>query len=190
MTHRLNKMKHKVMESATPRGIIIAISLYLVSIAVLTLSDARITALAPEFSKPDLQFGYDFAYVLAALTILGDVGRSAYGVNLIIDSVMPVLFAAATVLVVARAAPRWWLVLSIAPLTFMVLDVVENVSFGLMLFQFPDIAPALVISTSLITMVKLSAFVVALPTLILGALLVIFQWWRSLNRSSLSSSLK
>jgi hypothetical protein len=71
-----------------------------------------------------------------------------------------------------------------------VLDVVENVSFGLMLFQFPDIAPALVISTSLITMVKLSAFVVALPTLILGALFVIFQWWRSLNRSSLSSFLK
>jgi hypothetical protein len=173
------KIRLKIHSSTTPLTIVTAIIFYLVSIAVLDWSDARLTAIAPEFLKPDLNFGYGYADIMLALTLLGESGRSAYLTNLIIDTIMPVLFAAATILVVVRAASRWWIILSIPPITFMVLDIIENTAFGLMLLQYPEVSPGLVALTSPVTMVKLSSFFIALPTLIIGSIYLIFQWMRT-----------
>jgi hypothetical protein len=91
------------------------------------------------------------------------------------------MFAAAALLVAARAAPRWLGWLGIAPVVFLLLDLIENIAFALMLAQFPEVSPALVGFTRPVTMIKLSAFMIAMPTLILGALFLLlagFIRWR------------
>jgi hypothetical protein len=185
----IEKIRRKIQASATPQNTITAIILYLTSILVLTMSDARLTAIAPDFTKPDLTFGYGFSDIILSLSLLGEAGRSAYGTNLIIDSIMPIFFAAATILVIARAAPRWWVLLSVAPSTFMILDIIENTSFGLMLLQFPEVSPGLVAFTSPVTMVKLASFVIALPTLIIGGAYLFIRWVWSKREPSRTASI-
>lgn len=174
----MEQIRERLIAKATPRAVVLAIALYLISLVALNLSDAQIAAHAPGVEKPDLVFGYDHGRILHIFTAMGEAGRRAYATNLVIDSIMPVLFAIATVLVIARAAPRWVMVLSIAPVVFLVLDLVENAAFGVMVAQFPDIPPGLVAVTNPITMIKLSAFLLALPTLILGGLYLVFRWVR------------
>jgi hypothetical protein len=99
-------------------------------------------------------------------------------VNLLVDTVMPVMFAAATTLVVARAAPRRLGLHVVPPAAFLVLDVMENMAFLTMLRQYPDVSPALVAATSPVTVIKLSAFVLAFPTLIIGAVVLGVRWLR------------
>lgn len=158
----------RLEDAATTRTIAIALMLYLASVAVLTLSDAQVEKYAPGAGKPDLRFGYAHAELVDLFSVLGEAGRQAYAVNLVIDTVMPLLFAIVTLLVIARAAPRWFGLLSLAPVLFMVLDLIENAAFGLMLYQYPGLGETLVAITSWITMVKLSAFAVAMPTLLIG----------------------
>lgn len=166
----------RIRSLATPRATGVAVLLYLVSVAALTASDARLADFSNELTKLDLRFGYDHAAVLAWLAVLGESGRGAYLWNLAIDSVMPVAFAAATVLVVARAAPRWLPVLAVAPVTFLVLDLMENVALAAMVATFPDVPGILVAVTSPVTMIKLSAFAVALPTLIITLAALGVRW--------------
>jgi hypothetical protein len=56
---------------------------------------------------------------------------------------------------------------------FMLLDLVANAAFAVMLSQYPEVSPALVSFTRPVTMIKLSAFVIAMPTLILSVLILI-----------------
>jgi hypothetical protein len=158
----------RLRAAATPRNILIALILYLGSIALLTLSDMQIERYAPGITKPDLQFGYTYTAVMDTFSEMGADGRRAYGGNLIIDSVMPILFAAVVILTAARAAPRWLGLLAIAPLVFFGLDMVENAAFGFMVLNYPEVSPGFVGVVRWITMVKLSAYVIALPTLVLG----------------------
>jgi hypothetical protein len=168
-------VKERIIEAAKPRAAAISLALYIASVVLLSISDAQIASLAPEFTKPDLTFGYTQAEILEALDTLGEEGRRAYGINLVIDTIMPIFLAAATLLVAARALPKWLILLGIAPVIFMALDIVENALFGVMLLQYPSILPGLVSAASPITMVKLSAFFITLPTLILSLILLIFR---------------
>ena len=168
----------RIRAQATPGAIWAALLLYLATVVALTLSDARMADFAHDLTKPDLQFGYDRAAVLAWLTALGETGRRVYLWNLAIDSVMPLALAAATVLVAARAAPRWLPVLAIAPMIFLVLDLVENAALAAMVVTFPEVSETLVAATSPVTMVKLASFAVALPTLILAAGGLGVRWLR------------
>ena len=175
----MKSIRDRLVIIATPRAIALAVGLYLTSVVGLTLSDANVATYAPGVTKPDLRFGYGYADILDALTTFGEGGRLAYAINLLIDTVMPVLFVAATVLVVASAVPRWLGVLSVAPTAFCILDFIENAAFAVLLVQYPDIAPGLVAITSPVTMVKLTSFAVALPTIVLGAAALGFRWLRS-----------
>jgi hypothetical protein len=169
-----------ILSAATARGTLIAVGLYLISLAALTLADQPLERAAPGMTKPDLTFGYTYADIIAIFTAYGTAGRQAYLLNLLVDSVMPVMFAGAAVLVVARAAPRWFGWFAFAPVVFLLLDLVENAALAVMLAQFPEISPALVSFTRPITMIKLSAFMIAMPTLIIGALILavtgLSQW--------------
>jgi hypothetical protein len=172
---------------ATPRAVAGAIGLYLLSIIVLQWSDLRLAAHAPGVTKPDLTFGYGHAEILSILTAFGAGGRTEYAWGLVIDSVMPVLLALATILVAARAAPRLLPWLSAAPITFLVLDLIENASFGVMLAQYPDVSPALVAATSPVTMVKLLAFAVTFPTLAIGTGILVVHWVHTRRRAPSSA---
>jgi hypothetical protein len=48
-----------------------------------------------------------------------------------------------------------------------------------MLAQYPDISPTLVAVMSPVTMIKLSAFVITFPTLVLGVAVLGIRWLRS-----------
>jgi hypothetical protein len=133
----------------------------------LNFYDIQIARYAPGITKPDLQFGYTPSVISEIFTTLGPAGRQIYLQHLVVDSIMPVLFALAVLMVVARVIPRWLSLLSIAPVTFMVLDLVENASFAWMITQYSSISTSLVSVTSVITMIKLSAFMIAMPTLVL-----------------------
>jgi hypothetical protein len=169
----LGRLHGVILSAATTRWVLVACGLYLASLVALTLADLPLERAAPGTTKPDLTFGYTYSDILAIFSAYGAAGRQAYLVNLVVDSVMPVMFAAAVLLSAARAAPRWSGWLGIAPVVFMLLDLVENAAFAVMLSQYPEVSPALVSFTRPVTMIKLSAFVIAMPTLILSVLILI-----------------
>jgi hypothetical protein len=172
----------RVRHAATTRAIAVALGLYLLSIAMLQWSDLRLAAHATGVTKPDLTFGYGHAEILSILTAFGEAGRTEYAWGLVIDSVMPILLALATILIAARAVPRHLPWLSAAPLTFMVLDLIENASFGMMVARYPEVSPGLVAATSPVTMVKLVSFAVTLPTLVVGTGVLVVRRARGLGR--------
>jgi hypothetical protein len=171
----LQQIKEKIESRATTKAVLIAFILYLASVAVLTFSDGQISRHAPNTTKPDLRYGYTHSEIIDVFTVFGPEGRQAYAANLVIDSVMPVFFAALVLLLVARVVPRWFWLLGIAPVVFLVFDLIENAAFGLMLSQYPEISPALVSVTSIMTRIKLSAFFIAMPTLVLTFLALIIN---------------
>lgn len=172
-------LRDRVLSAATPLATRRAVVFYLMSIGILQLADFWLAQHAPGVPKPDLAPGYDYARVLQIFTAYGAGGRMAYAWGLVIDTVMPVAFGLAGVLVVARVSPRRLVLLAIAPVAFAVLDVIENALFAIVLWQYPEIAAALVAVARPITIVKLCAFAVALPTLIAGVIVLIVRWRRS-----------
>ena len=175
-------LRDRIRAAATPAATLVGVALYLVSVAALLWSDGQLAGRAADLTKPDLRLGYDHAEVLVFLTALGESGRRAYALNLIIDSLMPVAFAAATVLVVARATWRWLPVLAVAPAAFLVLDLLENAAFAMMIGQYPDVSEMLVSAASPVTAVKLAAFFVGLPTLVAGVIALGVQRVQRLRR--------
>jgi hypothetical protein len=161
------KLRALLISKAITRTVLISLGFYLLSIVALNYYDIQIARYAPGVTKPDLQFGYTPAAIFEIFTILGSEGRQIYLQHLVVDSIMPVFFALTILLVVARVIPRRLIPLGIAPVTFMVLDLVENASFAWMITQYPSISTTLVSVTSVITMIKLSAFMISMPTLVL-----------------------
>jgi hypothetical protein len=158
----------RLRAAATPRTVAAAMLAYLASLALLQWADMRLAPYAGSFTKPDLFLNYDFSYIFFLFTYYGEAGRTAYAWNLAADSLMPIFFAAAVMLVAARAFPRRFSLLVAAPLGFLVLDLIENASFGWMLVQYPDLSAGLVAATNVVTLTKLACFAVAMPTLLLG----------------------
>jgi hypothetical protein len=101
------RIRSRLVAYATPRATAVAVALYLASIGLLTLSDINIARHAPQVTKPDLIFGYSHAQIVELFTAFGDGGRQAYAINLVIDTLMPLALLVATLLVIARATPRW-----------------------------------------------------------------------------------
>lgn len=143
-------------------------------LVALTIADAWLHGYDPA-TKLDLRFGYDRTEVVDLFRAYGPSGRLAYGVNLAVDTVYPLVLAAAVILVSARAfggGLRWpW----IAPAAFAVLDVVENLLLGVALLRFPEVPSGLVSVTSLVTRVKLVSFA---PTVVLGVIAVAVLGYR------------
>lgn len=174
----VQRIKARIEALAASGAVFAAVGLYLLSLAALQISDQQIARAAPGITKPDLQFGYTYDDIVATFNQLGAAGRQAYASNLLVDSVMPVFFAAAVILVLARAFPRFWVPASVAPIAFLVLDLVENAAFWQLLAQYPEIEPGLVAFIRLLTMIKLSAFALAMPMLIVGAITIAARWLR------------
>jgi hypothetical protein len=176
---------------ATARRTAWAIVALAVCLAALTLADVwleRVTGIvvgtpfAHDAGKPDLRFGYTPADVAALLDRYGPDGRRAYAVGLVIDTVYPVALGAATILLAARAwagRARWtWA----APLTFAVLDVVENALFGIALASHPVLPSGLLVVASAVTRVKLVAFPPTVAVAVVAAVVLIVRRRRGGDR--------
>lgn len=123
--------------------------------------DQPLTALAGE-GKLDTRGFYDAAIVARLFAAYGPAGRLLYAGDLLIDSVFPLVLAAAASLcalsVVRSATLRK--VFLVIPAIFLALDWLENLFFLACLGLYPVVWPALVQIAYLITSVKLAAIVI------------------------------
>jgi hypothetical protein len=171
---------------ATDRRARLAAGALLACLAALTVTDLRLEShtglpvgvpMSADATRPDLLFGYGEADVEALFTAYGAAGRRAYAVGLVVDTVYPLVLAAATVLLAARAfasrARRLWAF----PVTFAVLDVVENVGFAVALAAYPQTKAGLVATLSPITQAKLLAFPPTVALLLTSAGALSWRWF-------------
>jgi len=159
---------------ATPRNAFIALALLLMSMTLLSLADRPLAALAGGEPKLDLRFGYSLDTIRTLFAAYGEHGRQLYAWNLVIDTPFLILVAVTTVLFVALAFEHqpWNLLLSVAPLVFMLTDLIENAFFFRILATYPDINPGLAALSSILTQVKRTAWYISAVTLIASLLIV------------------
>lgn len=172
---------------ASARRTWVAIGALLVCLAALKLTDVWLEShtglpvglpMSADATKPDLRFGYEVADLDALFTAYGDGGRRAYAVGLIVDTIYPLVLAAATVLLAARAFPRarW---LWVFPIAFAALDVVENIGLGVAMAAYPEtLGDGPVAVLSLITQVKLLSFPPTVAVLLSSAGVLSWRWLR------------
>ena len=172
---------------ASPRRAWIALGVLLACLAALMLADRWLEShtglpvglpMSADATKPDLLFGYGAADLDALFTAYGEGGRRAYAVGLVVDTIYPLALAAATVLLAARALPRSARWLWAFPITFAVLDVIENLGFGVALATYPQTLDGLVAALSPITQAKLLSFPPTVAVLLTSAGLLSWRWFR------------
>ncbi len=163
---------------ASPRRAWLALGALLACLAALMLADLWLEShtglpvglpMSADATKPDLLFGYGVEDLDALFTAYGQGGRRAYAVGLVIDTIYPLALAAATVLLAARALPRRARWLWAFPITFAVLDVTENLGFGVALAAHPQTLDGLVAALSPITQAKLLSFPPTVAVLLTSA---------------------
>ena len=153
-----------------------AVAAYLVTLGALQVVTAWVSTFAGA-TKLDLRWGYAYDDVIGLLGDYGADGRVAYGIHLAIDTAYPVALGLATILLAALAfGRRRWL--WVAPLVFMVLDVLENSLIGVMVATYPGVPEALVAIASPVTFVKLASFFPTMAVLIVSAVVIVVRWAR------------
>jgi hypothetical protein len=134
--------------------------------------------MSADATKPDLLFGYGVADLDELFAAYGDAGRRAYAVGLVVDTVYPLALAAAAVLFAARALPRRVRWLWAFPITFAVLDVLENLGLGAAVAAYPQTSDRLVAVLSPITQAKLLSFPPTVAILLVSAGVLSWRWVR------------
>ena len=137
--------------------------------------------------------GYNFEYVTALLTTLGEEGRNVYLLNQIpLDMIYPGLFGISYCLILAYFIKRLdrlnstLFYLCIAPLIAGIADYFENFGIITMLRNFPDISPDFVTATCFFSIVKsVSTTVSFLALIVILITLGIRIWSKNKTTSNL-----
>lgn len=166
----------KLRNFATPKSAFLVLGLFILIAIILGRVDQPLSGLANGEPKLDLQFGYDLPTVERLFNAYGEQGRKIYVWDLLVDTPFPVLGGLATILFVLAVFPnpRWQKILIIAPITFILTDLLENVLILFLIQSHPSISPGLVAFSSFVTQVKRSAFYIIFVELILSGILVIY----------------
>jgi hypothetical protein len=166
----------KLRNFATPKSAFLVLALFILNAIILGRVDQPLSDLANGEPKLDLQFGYDLPTVERLFNAYGEQGRKIYVWDLLVDTPFPVLGGLATILFVLAAFPnpRWQKILIIAPITFILTDLLENVLILFLIQSHPSISPGLVAFSSFVTQVKRSAFYIIFVELVLSGILVIY----------------
>ena len=166
----------KIIKFATPKSAFITLALFILNAIILGRVDQPLQDLANGEPKLDLRFGYDLATVERLFDAYGEQGRELYVWDLLVDTPFPVLGGLATILfvLVAFHNPHWQKALVIAPITFIVTDLLENILFMFLLQSHPLLSPGLVVFSSFVTQIKRSAFYIIFAELVISGIIVIF----------------
>lgn len=166
----------KIIKFATPKSAFITLALFILNAIILGRVDQPLQDLANGEPKLDLRFGYDLATVERLFNAYGEQGRELYAWDLLVDTPFPVLGGLATILfvLVAFHNPLWQKILVIAPITFIVTDLLENILFMFLLQSHPSLSLELVAFSSFITQVKRTAFYIIFAELVISGIIVIF----------------
>lgn len=166
----------KLRNLAAPKNAFFVLALFILNAIILGRVDQPLSDLANGEPKLDLQFGYDLVTVERLFNAYGEQGREMYVWDLLVDTPFPVLGGLATILFVLAAFPnpRWQKILVIAPITFIVTDLIENILILVLIQSHPSISSRLVAFSSFITQVKRSAFYIIFVELVISGIIVIF----------------
>lgn len=176
------KIYRMIQRLATQRNTILTLGYLYISVWVLRTIDEPLNALSQGITKLDLHFGYDLSLVNMLFSAYGERGRTIYGWDLLIDTIFPALFSLAVMLVLFLAfqSRSWRIALIIAPLTFFVVDVIENVFLFSMILAYPNISEDLVTISSFSTQLKLTAVAVTSVEFLIALLVLSFRREQSL----------
>ena len=107
--------------------------------------------------------GYSYEEAVAFFDFLGEEGRALYLRTTVFDTVWPLGVALTGLLFAPLAFRRAWPVLlgALFPVAFGTFDLLENVGLFMMLSAYPDISPALVAYTNVMTVTKQAAIPIA-----------------------------
>jgi len=166
----------KLRKLATPKGAFIVLALFILNAIILGRVDQPLSNLVNGEPKLDLRFGYDLATVERLFDTYGEQGRELYFWDLLVDTPFPVLGGLATILFVLVAFHNslWQKLLFMAPITFIVTDLLENALFMFLLQSHPSLSSELVAFSSFVTQVKRSAFYIIFAELMISGVIVIF----------------
>ena len=166
----------KLRNLATPKSAFLVLALFILNAIILGRVDQPLSDLANGEPKLDLRFGYDLPTVERLFNAYGEQGREMYVWDLLVDTPFPVLGGLATILFVLAAFPnpRWQKILVIAPITFILTDLLENVLILLLIQSHPSLPSGLVAFSSFVTQVKRSAFYIIVVELVISGIVVIF----------------
>ena len=166
----------KLRNLATPKSAFLVLALFILNAIILGRVDQPLSDLANGEPKLDLRFGYDLPTVERLFNAYGEQGREMYVWDLLVDTPFPVLGGLATILFVLPAFPnpRWQKRLVIAPITFILTDLLENVLILFFIQSHPSLPSGLVAFSSFVTQVKRSAFYIIVVELVISGIVVIF----------------
>jgi hypothetical protein len=155
------------------RNALIVLGLFILNAILLGALDQPLLDLASGEPKLDLRFGYDLDTVEMLFGSYGEMGRSIYIWNLLVDTPFPLLGGMATILFIHLSIEheRSRRVLILAPIVFMVTDIAENILILSMLGAYPSLSLSLVTVTSLITQVKRAAFYISAGILLFSLII-------------------
>jgi hypothetical protein len=166
----------KLRNFATPKSAFFVLALFIINAIILGRVDQPLADLANGEPKLDLRFGYDLPTVERLFNAYGEQGRDMYVWDLLVDTPFPILGGLAALLFVLTAFhdPRWQKILAIAPITFILTDLLENVLLFLLIQSHPSLSAGLVAFSSFVTQVKRSAFYILFVELVVSGLIVIY----------------
>lgn len=156
----MEKILERLNIMTTRRTAWIVFALFLVNVVALNALDRPLLTLANGEPKLDLRFGYSAETVQMLFDAYGPEGRTIYTWNLLVDTPFPVLAGLSVILFVLLVIrnPTWQKVLLLAPVVFIITDLIENALLLVMIARFPPVNETFVSVTSLVTQVKRAAF--------------------------------
>lgn len=191
----MNKFKNIIIKNLTGKTVLI---LFIITnifyLLMLTVTIPKTMSFSNEMKLLDMMpMGYNFEYVTALLTTLGEEGRNVYLLNQIpLDMIYPGLFGISYCLILAYFIKRLdrlnstLFYLCIAPLVAGIADYFENLGIIIMLRNFPDISPDIVTTTCFFSIVKsVSTTVSFLALIVILITLGIRIWSKNKTTSNL-----
>lgn len=191
----MNKFKNIIIKNLTGKTVLI---LFIITnifyLLMLTVTIPKTMSFSNEMKLLDMMpMGYNFEYVTALLTTLGEEGRNVYLLNQIpLDMIYPGLFGISYCLILAYFIKRLdrlnstLFYLCIAPLVAGIADYFENLGIIILLRNFTDISPDIVTTTCFFSIVKsVSTTVSFLALIVILITLGIRIWSKNKTTSNL-----
>lgn len=185
----MNKLVLFLNRYATLRYAFAALLLLQITIQALQRLDQPLVALSPNEGKLDYHRLYDVSTVNRIYEAYGPRGRLIYALDLVVDTVFPVLLSLSTILFGLLAVRQTLLqkLFILIPLVLIIADGMENNFFLYFLWRFPVIPVQPVTVANLFTRIKLFAMPITWLELYLFVILYILiftaQEMRGLKRS-------
>jgi hypothetical protein len=171
----MDKLLSFFRKNATLQVAFVTLIALQLTVAVLQKLNQPLRTLTPGESKLDFHRQYDVSTIERIFDAYGWEGRTAYALNLVVDTFYPLFLGIAAILFILLVVrkPLWQSILILFPLVFMITDVFENMFFLFFLWTYPRLSAALVYLANIFTRIKLFTIYITFLELYLFVILTI-----------------